>query len=61
MAAILFIGATALEAMLAGGTAARGGALALLVAGGLVAYGALALAFRAAAPADIRGAMRRGT
>ena len=60
MAAILFAAASGLAPMLAGGTAARGAALAMLVAGGLVVYGALALALRAAAPADIRGALRRG-
>ncbi len=60
MAAILFVAAFGLAPMLAGGTAARGAALAMLVAGGLVIYGGLALALRAAAPADIRGAMRRG-
>ena len=60
MAAILFAAASALAPMLAGGVAARGGALALLVIGGLIVYGALAIALRAAAPGEIRGAMRRG-
>ncbi len=59
MAAILFIATSGLAPMLAGGTAARGAALAMLVGGGLVVYGGLALALRAAAPADIRGALRR--
>ena len=61
MAVILYGAASTLTPMLAGGTAARGVALALLVVCGLVIYCALALVIRAAAPADIRGAMRRGT
>jgi putative peptidoglycan lipid II flippase len=59
MAAALFAGAAALAPMLDGGTAARGAALTVLVVGGLVVYGGLALAVRAAAIADLRVAMRR--
>ncbi len=59
MAAVLFAAASGLAPMLAGGAAARGAALAMLVLGGLAVYGALALALGAAALADIRGALRR--
>ena len=60
MATILFAAASVLAPMLAGGIAARGSALAMLVVGGLMVYGGLALALHAVAPAEIRGAMRRG-
>jgi len=60
MAAILFVATSGLAPMLTGGGAARGAALATLVSGGIVVYAALALALRAAVPADIRGALRRG-
>jgi len=60
MAAILFVATSSLAPMLAGASAARGAALATLVVGGIVVYAALALALRAAVPADIRAAMRRG-
>ena len=59
MAAVLFAATTAVQPMLDGGTAARGAALAALVVGGLAAYGGLALALRATAISDIRGALRR--
>ena len=61
MAVILFAAASSLAPMLAGGTAARGVALVLLVVCGLIMYGVLALVLRAVAPAEIRGAIRRGT
>jgi putative peptidoglycan lipid II flippase len=59
MAAVLFAATAGLAPMLAGGAAARGAALAMLVLGGLAVYGALALALGAATRADIRGALRR--
>jgi putative peptidoglycan lipid II flippase len=59
MAAVLFAAATGLAPMLDGGAAARAAALALLVAGGLAAFGVLALAFKAAVPADVKSALGR--
>ena len=61
MAVILFAAASCLAPMFAGGTVARGAALALLVVCGLITYGVLALVLRAAVPAEIRDAIRRGT
>lgn len=59
MAFALWGGAQLLAAPLAGGELWRAGALALLVVGGLVLYGAAAALFGAARPADLRGLLRR--
>ena len=58
MAAILDGGLHWLDGMLAGGAGARIAALLILVAGGLVAYGALSLLAGAAVPAELRGMLR---
>jgi len=59
MGAALWPSAQALDAAFARGTAARVGALALLVGLGLAAWAATALALGAATPADLRRLLRR--
>jgi putative peptidoglycan lipid II flippase len=61
MGAALWIGWTALAGWFEGGLSAQVAALGLLVGGGLGLYGALALAFRAAAVQDIKALLSRGT
>jgi putative peptidoglycan lipid II flippase len=54
MGVLLYVGQRALAEPLADGELARAAALAILVAGGLAAFAALALVLRAAEWADIR-------
>lgn len=60
MALGLWGGAHLLSTPLAGGEVWRAGALAALVVGGLVLYGAAAWLFGAARPADLKALLRRG-
>ena len=59
MAALLVGGVWGLAPMFDGGTAERGAALVILIAGGLLAYGVLSLVTGAAATADLRRMLRR--
>lgn len=59
MAGLLAVGRMALEGLLAGSTLMRAGALALLVGGGLLAFGLFAQLTGAAAISDVRRLLRR--
>jgi putative peptidoglycan lipid II flippase len=60
MALALYFAVAPLAPNLAGPTPERALALALLVIGGMVVYGGLALAFRAARPGDLKSLYRGG-
>jgi hypothetical protein len=61
MGAALWAGWVALTGWFQGGLSAQVATLVLLVGGGLVVYGALAIAFRAVSIEDIKTLRSRGT